>query len=136
MLLFKPRVVLAVALTLASAAPAVAAGRNGIESLLRPSQPAQQEALWVSARVERLNVPARKITISHQATAGMPAMNMTFAVADTDTLALLQNGNSVGIQVQNRHGAVQLVDFRVQPSPYDPDHDNSPYRPDHNGSRE
>ena len=66
----KPRFFLALALALASAAPALAAGRNGIESLLRPSQPTQQDALWVSARVERLNVPAHKITISHQADGG------------------------------------------------------------------
>ena len=115
MLLSKPRVALAVALTLASAAPALAAGRNGIELLLRPSQPAQQEALWVSARVERLNVPAHKITISHQAIAkaGMPAMTMTFAVADTATLALLQKGDPVDIQVGNRNGAMEVVNFRT-----------------------
>jgi Cu/Ag efflux protein CusF len=115
MMLPKPRFFLALALALASAAPALAAGRNGIESLLRPSQPTQQDALWVSARVERLNVPAHKITISHQAIAraGMPSMAMTFQVADNAQLALLQQGDPVDIQVANRNGGVEVVNFRT-----------------------
>ena len=66
--------------------------------------------------MQRLNVPARKITISHQAvpTIGMPAMTMTFAAADRATLALLQRGDPVGIRVENRNGAMDVVNFRVQ----------------------
>ena len=115
MMLPKPCFFLALALTLASAAPALAAGRNGIELLLRPSQPTQQEALWVSAHVERLNVPAHKITISHQAIAraGMPSMTMTFQVADNTQLARLQINDPVDIQVANRNGGVEIVNFRT-----------------------
>ena len=44
----------------------------------------------------------------------MPAMTMTFAVADTTHLAMLKKGDRVDIQVAEIAGAPKVVNFRMQ----------------------
>ncbi len=121
MLRSKFRLALGLALALASATAPAVAGMSTTDWLIRvermkknPTDP--QERLWVAVNVEKVNAAARKITISHQAipSIAMPAMTMTFAVADTTHLAMLHTGDAVDIQVANQSGVVQIVDFRMQ----------------------
>ena len=99
----KSRIALAVALTLAGAAPAFAGGINTVDYFnriqkLRQFQPNPQENPWVSVKVKNLSVPAHQITISHGPIPkiSMPSMSMTFQVADTTHLAMLHKGDNVG----------------------------------------
>jgi Cu(I)/Ag(I) efflux system protein CusF len=114
------RLLLALALTAAGVAPAMA-GMNGTESMSRMERPRavqsnSQQSQWVSARVKSANVAARKITVAHAAikSIGMPPMTMTFAVADATQLASLKKGDRVEIQVADLEGAATIVNFRTQ----------------------
>lgn len=116
----KTHMILALSLTLAGVAPAMA-GWNGTESMLhneraRAAQLNLQQSAWVSAQVKSANVSARKITVSHAAikSIGMPAMTMTFAVADEMQLESLKKGDQVEIQVSNLAGVAKVVDLRTQ----------------------
>ena len=120
MLKSTPRIALALALALASAAPALAGMSTAdyfqrIEKL-RATQANPQEAPWVRVTVNKKAAPAKTITVSHGPIAriDMPAMTMTFAVADPTHLAMLHKGDPVDIQLDQRNGLVQVVDFRMQ----------------------
>ena len=77
--------------------------------------PNPQETPWVSARVVKVNAAAQSVTISHGAikSIGMPAMTMTFGVADTSRLSALKKGQRVDIQVENVGGVGKIVNFRA-----------------------
>jgi Cu/Ag efflux protein CusF len=116
----KSRIALAVALTLAGAAPAFAGGINTVDYFnriqkLRQFQPNPQENPWVSVKVKNLSVPAHQITISHGPIPkiSMPSMSMTFQVADTTHLAMLHKGDKVDIQLENKSGTVEVTNFRM-----------------------
>ncbi|MDE2361102.1 MAG: copper-binding protein [Hyphomicrobiales bacterium] len=116
----KSRVALALALALTGAAPALAGMSTAdyfqrIEKL-RATQTNPQDAPWVRVTVNRIALPARSITVSHGPIAkiDMPAMTMTWTVADATHLAMLHKGDPVDIQLDKRDGVVQVVDFRMQ----------------------
>jgi Cu/Ag efflux protein CusF len=95
------------------------AGMNGTDSMLRMEQARtvqsnSQQSPWISAQVKRTNVPAQKITVSHAAikSIGMPAMMMTFTVADQARLATLKRGDRVDIQAADLASAATVVNFR------------------------
>jgi Cu/Ag efflux protein CusF len=111
---FHTRLLLALALTAAGAAPAMA-GMNGTDWLnrmeqMRPVQANSQQP-WVSAQVKSANLRGGKITVTHAAigSIGMPAMTMTFGVAKH--VAAVKKGDQISVQLANR-GAWQVVNYR------------------------
>ena len=113
-------IVFAIALALASATPAFAHNMNMTDWMrmmekLRQQQPNPQETPWVSGRVVSVNAAGQSVTISHGAitSIGMPAMTMTFGIADPSSLSALKKGQRVDIQVENVGGAGKIVNFRA-----------------------
>lgn len=115
----KSRIAIALALVMAGAAPAMA-GMSGLEWMqkwqrmqARRANPPQH--LWVSVRVEKVNLAEQMLTISHGAIKkiNMPAMTMTFPVSDTTHLPMLRKGNNVDIHVAADGGVVKIVTFRM-----------------------
>ena len=120
MLPAKLRIVLTPILMLAATASSFAAGPNPWHyyqriQQLRRFQPNPQENPWVSVQVKNLSVPAHQITISHGPIPkiNMPAMSMTFQVADTTHLAMLAKGDKVDIQLDINSGSVEITNFRM-----------------------
>lgn len=121
MLKSKSRIALAFALAVASAAPAFAMQMNGPQWLtmmekIRADKAEPGAPLWVLVRVTNPDVAGHKLTISHRAIAQihMPAMTMTFPVADPTHLAMLRKGDPVDIEVANENGEVKIIDFHMQ----------------------
>lgn len=117
----KSKIALALALTLASAAPVLAAGMSTADYFqriekLRPLQANPNAPLWVPVNVVKADVPRHWLTISHGPIEkiAMPAMTMTFPVADPTHLAMLHKGDPVDMQLGKQNGVVQIVDFRMQ----------------------
>jgi Cu/Ag efflux protein CusF len=112
---FHTRLLLALALTAAGAAPAMAQA-NGTDWLnrmerMRPVQANSQQP-WVSAQVKSANLRSGKITVTHAAIGniGMPAMTMTVGVAPAH-FAAVKKGDQISIQLAKR-GAWQVVSYR------------------------
>lgn len=121
MLKSKSRIALALALALASAAPAFAMNMGGPQFLqmmekIRADKAAPGTPLWVSVRVKNADVPGQKLTVSHRAVPKihMPAMTMTFPVADPTHLSMLHKGDPVEIELSNENGEVKIIDFRMR----------------------
>ena|SRR5208337_1289931 len=130
MLKSKSRIALALALVIAAAntAPALAgssasavskmSGSAWLQRMerLRADKAPAGTPLWVSVKVKNVDVPAHALTISHGAIPKihMPAMTMTFPVADPTHLTMLHKGDPVKIEVANQNGTVQIIDFKMQ----------------------
>jgi Cu(I)/Ag(I) efflux system protein CusF len=121
MLKSKSSIALALVLALTSAAPAFAMKMGGPEWLtmmqkIRADKASPEAPLWVLVRVTNADVAGHKLTISHRAISQihMPAMTMTFPVADPTHLAMLHKGDPVDIEVANENGEVKIIDFHMQ----------------------
>lgn len=125
MLTSKPRLAIALALVLVGAAPALA-GISSLEWIQKWQQLEKRQtgkvdtaapaSANVGVRVVKVNVPEQKLTISHGAVKkiGMPAMTMTFPVAETTHLKMLHKGDRVTIHVVNDGGVVKVVGFKMK----------------------
>lgn len=124
--MFKSKAMLAVvgAVMLAVSAPAMA-GMSGIEWMQKWQQLEKKKAqvpqgasaaVDVNVRVVKVDIPARQLTISHGAVKriAMPAMSMTFPVADTTHLRMLNKGDRVNIHVVNEAGTATVTGFKMQ----------------------
>lgn len=87
---------------------------NRIE-LLQKSQRQAGERPWVRAQVRNVNLRNGELTISHPEikSIDMPAMTMTFPVADRSHLSMVKVGDEVDIQAANQGGVVQIVAIRM-----------------------
>jgi Cu/Ag efflux protein CusF len=85
-----------------------------MEKIRADKQPAGTP-LWVAVKVNKADVAAKTLTISHGAIAKahMPAMTMTFPVTDPTHLAMLHKGDPVEIEVANDNGVVKILDFHM-----------------------
>ena len=117
----KSRIALALALALASATPSIAMNMGGPQFLqmmeqIRADKAAPGSPLWVHVTVKKVNLRAKELTVRHAAVpqARMPAMTMTFSVADPTHLTMLHKGDPVDIEIANDNGVVKVLDFRMQ----------------------
>jgi Cu/Ag efflux protein CusF len=117
----KSAIALALALAVTSAAPALTMQMNGPQWLqmmekIRADKAAPGTPLWVTVKVKKADVAAKTLTVSHGAIAKahMPAMTMTFPVADPTHLPMLHKGDPVEIEVANQDGTVRIIDFHMQ----------------------
>lgn len=117
----KSHIALALVLALAGAAPSFAMNMGGPQFLqmmekIRADKAAPGTPLWVHVTVKKVNLPAKELTVRHAAVpqAHMPAMTMTFPVADPTHLTMLHTGDPVEIEVANQNGTVQIIDFKMQ----------------------
>ena len=104
---------IALALASTSAVPAVA-GMNGVDWLARQHIQADQQranAPWVTARVTTIDRAKGTLTIAHGAitSIGMPAMLMTYAAADPASVAALNKGDLVNVQLNSQGGVANVV---------------------------
>lgn len=119
----KSRIAIGLALALAGASPAMA-GMSSLEWIQKWQQLEKRKAgkadetsaVHVGVRVVRVNVPGQKLTISHgpMKKIAMPAMTMTFPVADTTHLKMLKKGDRVVINVVNDGGMVKITGFTMK----------------------
>lgn len=74
------------------------------------------ETPWVPVRVKAANVAGQKITFSHGAfeSIDMPAMTMTFPVADPIHLNMLKRGDRIEVQVAEIAGTPKIINFRMR----------------------
>jgi|SRR5215510_719710 len=107
-------ILFASALASITAMPA-AAGMNGWEWMnqMQRIRAAQQSANtpWVTARVAKTDRARGAVTIAHGAikSIGMPAMLMTYAAADPASLAALNKGDQVSVQLNGQGGVANVV---------------------------
>lgn len=125
MLNYRSRLTAALTIILAAATPAFA-GMSGIEWLQKWQQLEKRQGSKVDAaasasanvdvRVVKTDIAGRMLTISHGAVKkiGMPAMTMTFPVADATHLKMLHKGDRVNIHVVNEGGTVKVVGFKMK----------------------
>lgn len=123
MLRSKPGIAIALALALAGTAPAMA-GMSSLEWIQKWQQLEKRKtgkadetsAVHVGVRVVKVNLPGQKLTISHGPVKkiAMPAMTMTFPVADTTHLKMLKKGDRVVIDVANESGVVKITGFTMK----------------------
>lgn len=126
------KLVLALGAALVSASPTLAqtssptpsptlASMSGVEWLqhierLRGVQGNTTGPLWIPVQVASVDNQRQQLTISHGEikSIGMPAMTMTFALADPAHLRMLKPGDTVDIQAANQGGVVRITDVRMR----------------------
>ncbi|MBX9934613.1 MAG: copper-binding protein [Methylobacterium sp.] len=103
---------------LAFASPALASMSgtdwlNRVE-LLRGKEPGA-EAPWIKAKVETIDPQSGEVTIKHDAIPkiDMPAMSMTFPIADRVHLTKMKAGDTMEFQAANQDGVVRIVNVRM-----------------------
>lgn len=125
---FTRRSFLALSLAMAVGSPALAGGSQSAAMKMSGQQWLQRmeknrtdsgtpgSPLWVAVNVARANVAGHSLTISHGAIPriNMPAMTMTFPVADPTHLSMLHKGDPIDIQVVDDAGVVKILDFRMK----------------------
>ncbi len=81
---------------------------------LREYQADPGEAPWVRVVIRDVNLPAKRITVSHEAIPqiNMPAMTISLPVADKAYLAMVHKGDEAEIQCEHRGGTVTVTNFR------------------------
>lgn len=119
----KSGIAIGLALALAGASPAMA-GMSSLEWIQKWQQLEKRKtgkadetsAVHVGVRVVKVNVPGQKLTISHgpMKKIAMPAMTMTFPVADTTHLKMLKKGDRVVINVVNDGDMVKITGFTMK----------------------
>lgn len=123
MLRSKTLLAIAAALVLSGSAPAMA-GLSSLEWIQKWQQLDKRRTgkvdgsapVHVGVRVVKVNVPGQQLTISHGPVKkiGMPAMTMTFPVAETTHLKMLKRGDRVIIDVVNEGGVVTITGFTMK----------------------
>lgn len=78
------------------------------------SSPSPKVSDWVDGEVRRLDVAARKVTLSHRPIPelDMPAMTMVFQVRDPALLQGLQIGQRVRFRASHVHGAYLVTEIK------------------------
>jgi|APMI01.1.fsa_nt_gi Cu/Ag efflux protein CusF len=113
------RTAFALALTLASVAPAYA-GRPTVfdfmeyERRMREQSPTPHLHPWLAARIKSVSLSKRQIVFVHvpDASAGMPAMTMTLAVARNVSLSGIRAGGLVDVQIDSHGGKVWIIGLK------------------------
>lgn len=74
------------------------------------------EAPWVVARVQSIDAQRGEVTIRHEAipSIDMPAMTMTFPLADRAHLREMKAGDTMRFQAANQGGVVRIVSVRME----------------------
>jgi Cu/Ag efflux protein CusF len=83
---------------------------------LRPTESASRGAPWVRVVVQKINLPATRITVAHGAIPQirMPAMTIqNIPVTDAAALASLHAGDEIEIQCDHSRGVVRIVNIRM-----------------------
>lgn len=105
---------------LAQGSGTVLASMSGVDwlnriEMLQKSQRQAGERPWVRAQVRNVNLQRGELTISHGEikSIDMPAMSMTFPVADTNHLRMVKVGDEVEVQAADQGGVVRIVTIRM-----------------------
>lgn len=112
----KVALILVALLTLASPALASMSGTDWLNrvELLRGTEPGA-EAPWIKATVEKIDQQGGEVTVKHDAIPkiDMPAMSMTFPIADRAHLTKMKAGDTMEFQAANQGGVVRIVNVRM-----------------------
>ncbi len=103
----------AIVLALAAAPAAFAAGTmDGMD--MKPSTESKQAPSPVAAEIEKIDMQAGKVTLTHAAieNLGMPAMTMEFPVKNRAALRNLKKGESVSVMFDKVGGKPTVVDIQ------------------------
>lgn len=83
---------------------------------LRDASPTPHEHPWIPATVEGIDRARKEVTIYHvpAPSSGMPAMTMTFGIAEGVHLNMVKIGSSVDIQIDKHNGLIKIIDIRMR----------------------
>lgn len=73
------------------------------------------QGAWIKAKVEKIDLQGGEVTVNHDAIPkiDMPAMSMTFPIADRGHLSKMKAGDTLEFQAANQGGVVRIVNVRM-----------------------